>query len=381
MQNAGIAERFGSRVRDGEELEVISNVLRLTNEQIHRELTDQQKKFVKMRSLWYAAIRHQSQGNNHLREMLQHGAQMLHLEIGMISRTEGDVRAICEVVGAEFAGPGKGNPSETLSTMAHTVGQPATCEDTAKLSNGAQLTCDLTMPVGSFITISFPVLEHTYAITFYSRYPRPVDFDATDREVMGTLADYFTNFLEGQRKMEQMAQLAYNDQLTGLPNRAVFFSRAEEVISMATRYKRECLMLYLDLDGFKLINDTQGHDAGDAALVEVARRLREILRREDFVARIGGDEFALLIPEIQNPGNPYEVIDRIRKIMLEPFVISGNRFFLSTSIGVAMFPRDGTTHTELLAVADKSMYQDKRASPPDRRMTPKRRRTDLSVVI
>ncbi|MDQ6930552.1 MAG: GGDEF domain-containing protein [Candidatus Eremiobacteraeota bacterium] len=298
----------------------------------------------------------------------------------MLSRAEGDVMAICEMVGAEYGGEG-GGPTETLSKMARTEGKAATCEDIAKLTASGEFATNLRVPVGSFITMSFRVLENSYAVTFYSRFPRPVPFDAGDHEVMGMLADYFSNFLEGQRKMEQMTHLAYNDQLTGLPNRAVFFSRAEEVISMATRYKRECLMLYLDLDGFKLINDTQGHDAGDAALVEVAHRLRDILRREDFVARIGGDEFALLIPEVQNPGNPYEVIDRIRKIMLEPFEISGNRFFLSTSIGVAMFPRDGTTHTELLAVADKSMYQDKRASPPDRRMTPKRRRTDLSVVI
>ncbi len=366
---------------DLENVGLAAQVFRLANERTAEELVNQQRKYTELRALWHTGIRHRNQTGEQLRAMLQHGAHALHLEIAMLSRSEGDVMTISEVTGSDHGSSDKGKPTETISRAARSQGDIAAREDCRKGRDAEDFRSDLTVPVGSFITSSFRVLDTTYAITFFSRFHRPYPFAEHEFELMGMLTDYFSNFLESQHRLEQITRLAYHDQLTGLPNRAVFLDRAEEAISIAARYERECVLLYLDLDGFKLINDTLGHEAGDAALVEVGRRLRDILRREDFVARIGGDEFALLIPEIQNPGNPYEVIDRIRKIMLEPFVILGERFFLSVSIGAAMFPRDGTTHSELLAAADKSMYQDKHASPPERRMTPKRRATDLSVVM
>lgn len=242
------------------------------------------------------------------------------------------------------------------------------------------MTRDLQIQVRSFVSSTIHVSGRIWSLCFFARYPRVHPFTPGDLDYLELLTEYFANQLVAQERVDRMTHLAYHDHLTSLPNRAAFMARAEEAVAVAGRYKRHCALLYIDLDGFKQVNDTLGHDEGDAVMVQFGQRLREILRREDFLGRLGGDEFAILMPEIQTQRKPAEVIERIRKAMSEPFLVGGRTFPLSASIGVAVYPQDGTTHAELLTAADRAMYNDKRASPEERRIVPRRRRTDIGIA-
>jgi diguanylate cyclase (GGDEF)-like protein/PAS domain S-box-containing protein len=145
-----------------------------------------------------------------------------------------------------------------------------------------------------------------------------------------------------RRELErELRQLAYTDRLTGLPNRALFNDRLEQALVMAARRDGPAAVLFLDLDRFKIINDSLGHEIGDAVLVSVAQRLRRCLRAEDTLARLGGDEFAILLPEIANRSDSRLVTDKCLAALSDPELIGGHELTVNASIGVAIFPQDG----------------------------------------
>ncbi|HRP24255.1 MAG TPA: EAL domain-containing protein [Thauera sp.] len=165
---------------------------------------------------------------------------------------------------------------------------------------------------------------------------------------------------------DRIFRLAYIDSLTGLANRQSFIERLERDIRRARLSARRIAILFLDLDRFKSVNDTLGHDAGDSLLREAARRLREAVRPSDLVARsevefarLGGDEFTVLLPDIGRTDDALQVAERIRERMLEPFVLDGSTLSLTTSIGIAVFPDDGQDAGTLLKHADTAMYHAK----------------------
>jgi diguanylate cyclase (GGDEF)-like protein/PAS domain S-box-containing protein len=163
-----------------------------------------------------------------------------------------------------------------------------------------------------------------------------------------------------RRELErELRQLAYTDRLTGLPNRALFHDRLEQALAMATRRDGPAAVLFLDLDRFKIINDSLGHEIGDAVLVSVAQRLRRCLRAEDTLARLGGDEFAILLPEIANRSDSRLVTDKCLAALSEPELIGGHELTVNASIGVAIFPHDGSDVQHLLRSADAAMYRAK----------------------
>lgn len=163
-----------------------------------------------------------------------------------------------------------------------------------------------------------------------------------------------------RRELEQeLRRLAYTDRLTGLPNRALFYDRLEQALVMARRRNAPVAVLFLDLDRFKIINDSLGHTIGDEVLVAVARRLRRCLRAEDTLARLGGDEFAILLPEIANRRDSYLVTDKCLSALSGPEVIGENELTVNASIGVAIFPEDGADVQHLLRSADAAMYRAK----------------------
>ncbi|MDP9017165.1 MAG: sensor domain-containing diguanylate cyclase [Candidatus Eremiobacteraeota bacterium] len=170
---------------------------------------------------------------------------------------------------------------------------------------------------------------------------------------------HLRELIEMRERTERMADLAYSDALTHLPNRASFFERVDESLQAATRHGRRCVLLYLDFDRFKVINDTLGHQAGDAALVEAASRLRRTVRGDEIVGRLGGDEFAVFLPEVQREADTEHLIKRIQGAFLEPLVISGQVLALGVSMGTASFPGDGKTRDELIEHADAAMYKNK----------------------
>jgi diguanylate cyclase (GGDEF)-like protein len=153
--------------------------------------------------------------------------------------------------------------------------------------------------------------------------------------------------------------LAYHDGLTALPNRSLFSKLLGQSISQARRYKRQLALLFLDLDRFKHINDTLGHEAGDQLLQEVAKRLKECLRDSDTVARLGGDEFVVLLPELNVDRYAATVAQKILSAVARPFELRGHEFRVTASIGIATYPEDGLDEQTLTKNADVAMYQSK----------------------
>jgi diguanylate cyclase (GGDEF)-like protein len=158
-----------------------------------------------------------------------------------------------------------------------------------------------------------------------------------------------------RRADERIAHLAYHDPLTDLPNRALLHDRLDHAVAMSRREKRPLTLLVLDLDGFKEINDGQGHHAGDRVLQQVAGRLRAALREVDTVARLGGDEFAVLLPATDLTGAGLAA-KKILHDLEQPFIIEGRPLKVSASIGLAGFPSHGASSDELLQRADIAMY-------------------------
>ena len=153
--------------------------------------------------------------------------------------------------------------------------------------------------------------------------------------------------------------LANHDQLTQLPNRNEFLRRLDEAVARAARYGYRIGVLFIDLDRFKNVNDTLGHESGDALLVAVAGRFSETLRGSDTVARLGGDEFTVLLSEISNPQEAAASAQRLRATLAQPFVVQDQEVFASASIGISIYPDDGADAATLLRNADMAMYRAK----------------------
>lgn len=167
---------------------------------------------------------------------------------------------------------------------------------------------------------------------------------------------------EGEIKLEhakQVEYLAYHDGLTGLPNRSMFSKLLSQSISEAHRYGRRLAVAFLDLDRFKQINDTLGHEAGDQLLQDVAKRLRLCVRESDTVARLGGDEFVVLLPELSDVKNAAVIAEKILSAIAKPFTLIGHEFRVTASIGISAYPTDGLDEQTLTKNADVAMYQAK----------------------
>lgn len=166
---------------------------------------------------------------------------------------------------------------------------------------------------------------------------------------------------ERKEMEERMEHMAHFDMLTGVPNRQLFFERLEQSISLARRHQERLALLFIDLDGFKEINDTLGHEAGDAVLREIAVRLHGEIRESDTVARVGGDEFVVLINTLQSSDNLEGIVRKLLDGITLPILLSGELHVIGASIGVSLFPEHGLTAASLLSRADSAMYQSKRA--------------------
>ena len=182
--------------------------------------------------------------------------------------------------------------------------------------------------------------------------------DLSDSKFLGTygIARDITERVEAE---EIIRFQAYHDMLTRLPNRTLLKDRLNQAISHARRNESKLSVMFLDLDRFKMVNDTLGHLVGDQLLQAVSVRLKKCLREGDTLARIGGDEFTLLLPEIHDSKCSELVAHKIIKSLEQPFCINDNEFFVSTSIGIAHYPDDGTTMETLIKHADIAMYSVK----------------------
>ena len=165
--------------------------------------------------------------------------------------------------------------------------------------------------------------------------------------------------LEHQKTQEQIKYIAYHDTLTGLPNRNLLNELLVHSITLAERNNKCMAVLFLDIDGFKMINDSKGHGMGDQILQEVAERLLKTLRKSDVIARHGGDEFIVIIEELDNCSGVELIANKIINCFQEPFHLENQDYFLTTSVGVAVYPADGQTPDMLIKNADIAMYKAK----------------------
>jgi diguanylate cyclase (GGDEF)-like protein/PAS domain S-box-containing protein len=166
---------------------------------------------------------------------------------------------------------------------------------------------------------------------------------------------------ERKKYEEKIQQMAFYDSLTGLPNRKLFSDRLGIVLAQAKRNKKKVGIVMLDLDNFKDVNDTLGHDVGDILLKTVAEWLSGTLRKSDTVARFGGDEFVLIFPDMKVIEEAIQVVQKIIDRFNKPFLIDTHQLVVTTSIGIAVYPNDGMDEKNLMKNADIAMYQAKQA--------------------
>ena len=161
---------------------------------------------------------------------------------------------------------------------------------------------------------------------------------------------------DAQRKIQH---LAYHDSLTGLPNRMLFMDRIDQAISRAQREQEQFALLFIDIDHFKVINDSMGHAAGDQLLNVISQRLCEMLRKSDTVARLGGDEFTVIIEGLEDAEQVINVTKNILSSLDAPVNVNGKEVHVGGSIGIAIYPQDGESFGSLLKNADTAMYKAK----------------------
>ncbi len=159
--------------------------------------------------------------------------------------------------------------------------------------------------------------------------------------------------------VHQLSHQAHHDALTGLPNRILFKDRAQQAIAHAHRHQTRVAVLFLDLDRFKLINDTLGHSAGDQLLRATGERLSACLREEDTVSRQGGDEFLILLPEMHSEGQVAKVAQKLMNVFKEPFILHEQEIYITISLGIVLYPTDGEDIETLIKYADTAMYHAK----------------------
>jgi len=166
---------------------------------------------------------------------------------------------------------------------------------------------------------------------------------------------------ERKQSEEKIQQMAFHDSLTGLPNRKLFSDRLGITLANAKRNQKKAGIVMIDLDNFKDVNDTLGHDVGDILLKATAERLSTALRKGDTVARFGGDEFVLILPDLEVIEDAIQVAQKIVDRFRKPFLIDTHQLVVTTSIGIAVYPNNGTDEGILLKNADIAMYQAKQA--------------------
>jgi len=207
---------------------------------------------------------------------------------------------------------------------------------------------------------AFPILiggEFFGALEFFGYNSRMRDERIV--ELAHTMGSQIGQFIARKQAEANLQFFASHDPLTGLFNRGMFSQRLHQALAQAQRFERSLAILFIDLDGFKLVNDTLGHNAGDALLAEIAGRLRATLREGDVIARMGGDEFVVLIEEFGEPIQVGEVAKKLLETVSRPYLLHGQECRVTASIGVSTFPDDGKDSQGLLRSADMAMYRAK----------------------
>lgn len=244
----------------------------------------------------------------------------------------------------------------TLCAEIIRTGQPLLL--TSEMVNGRLEELQVSVDTKPACWLGVPLKSHkgTIGVLIVKSYPGGVCFSKKDQELLQFVSTQIATAIERQQIQVRLTYMAQYDHLTGLPNRGFLYDRLKVALANARRKQGRLSVLYIDLDKFKQVNDTLGHNAGDLLLQEVAARLQQCVRASDTVARIGGDEFVVLLPTVSLPEQAALVAEKIRNILNQPFTIDGHNLNVVPSIGIALFPEHGNDEQQLLRHADKAMY-------------------------
>lgn len=171
-----------------------------------------------------------------------------------------------------------------------------------------------------------------------------------------------------EQEVESTRRFAFHDELTGLPNRRLLMDRFNQVVARGARHHKQVVLLFLDLDGFKALNDASGHAVGDRVLEQVAARLMDCIRASDTACRYGGDEFVVLLPDFSSRVQAVAAAEKIRARLAAPYAVGCSAITITVSIGMAIFPIDGCAFGDLIQMADSAMYSDKARGPASPRV-------------
>ncbi len=199
----------------------------------------------------------------------------------------------------------------------------------------------------------------TFGVLAVQTYDEGVHYHEPDRELLTFVSQQIANAIESKRAEEQIRHLAFHDALTDLPNRLLFNDRLSLAVAQAHRADGRLCVMFLDVDRFKIINDSLGHRVGDQLLRQIARRVRECLREGDTLARLGGDEFIFLIPGVGEVASAVKIARKVLQTFKRSFEVDGQELFITASIGVSLYPVDGADAETLVRNADIAMYRAK----------------------
>jgi|GEM_PF-4283499 len=311
-----------------------------------------------LQSLWRIAIEADLDRDAQVLAMLSEGARALEMDAGSIGHLDGDFY-VFDIQDRRLNLDRKWPVGETLASRAAVTGRTIKSEDVLR----DPLLCDhpstSRMQLRAFVSTPFNVKTQQYSLTFRSRRPRMRPFSLEDIEYVELIANFFGRLFLQREQEAEIARLAFLDSLTGLSNRASFHDHLQRQLARAAREKGRFCLFFIDLDGFKVVNDTFGHSAGDNVLAEVGQRLLRAVRTEDIAGRLGGDEFGILAATITEPPEAIALAQRLRSRLSEPFVIGDHAFSVTGSIGIAFYPQDGTSIETLVEHADAAAYFSK----------------------
>lgn len=253
-------------------------------------------------------------------------------------------------------------PEKELAGRAWQLQEPVYIEDVATSTALSQQLVHREMAINAGIrsVIVVPVIangESQGVFEFYSLAATPGD--QVLNRLLISIASQVATFFERKRAEEAIWQMATSDPLTGLANRTMFTTQLRHALGQAARAKQGVAVLYLDIDRFKIINDSLGHGAGDTLLRQAAERLRQNVRRSDLVARFGGDEFVIMLTNLGQPESVVIATKKIFEAFSQPFFIEGQEFAISVSVGISTYPEDSSDVDVLIKNADIAMYRAK----------------------
>jgi diguanylate cyclase (GGDEF)-like protein/PAS domain S-box-containing protein len=292
---------------------------------------------------------------------LQLGVELFGWELAYVTQLEGDHTRVVNVFGGSAVIKGSAVPLATGVTKHLLKGQHSLFIDDTESEQWREDPVRAIAPWRSYLAVSLTVFDRFYgALIFAGRDPRPEGLSPNERDMAQLVGLFVSAALERAAQNERIEQLAFNDSLTGLPNRVLFNDRIEQTIATARRYDRGFAVMYVDVDKFKDVNDTYGHAIGDHVLQEVAKRLRAATRESDTVSRFGGDEFVILQPIVDGPSDAADLARKLNVAMQEPVVVDGVKHSVHVSIGIALYPGDAHSIEGLMEASDRALYRAKK---------------------